>query len=46
MAARKYINWKATARAGQLLINLHESTLSQRVIIALDMEAAAGPYES
>ena len=35
----KYINWKATARAGQLLINLHESTLSQRVIIALDMEA-------
>lgn len=34
----KYINWKATARAGKLLINIHESTLSQRVIIAIDME--------
>ncbi len=34
----KYINWKATARAGRLLINIHESTLSQRVIIAVDME--------
>lgn len=35
----KYINWKATARAGKLLINIHESTLSQRVILAVDMEA-------
>jgi len=35
----KYINWKATARAGKLLINIHESTLSQRVILAIDMEA-------
>lgn len=35
----KYINWKATARAGQLLVNLHESTLSQRVVLAIDMEA-------
>ncbi len=34
----KYINWKATARAGQLLVNLHESTLSQRVVLAIDME--------
>lgn len=34
----KYINWKATARAGKLLINIHESTLSQRVILAVDME--------
>ena len=34
----KYINWKATARAGRLLINIHESTLSQRVILAVDME--------
>ncbi len=34
----KYINWKATARAGKLLINLHESTLSQRVVIGIDME--------
>ncbi len=35
----KYINWKATARAGQLLINLHESTLSQRVVLLIDMES-------
>lgn len=34
----KYINWKATARAGELLTNLHESTLSQKVTILLDME--------
>ncbi len=34
----KYINWKATARAGKLLTNLHESTLSQRVEILIDME--------
>ncbi len=34
----KYINWKATARAGELLTNLHESTLSQRVEILIDME--------
>lgn len=39
----KYINWKATARAGELLVNLHESTLSQRVILLLDMEGAADP---
>lgn len=34
----KYVNWKATARAGKLLTNLHESTLSQRVILLLDLE--------
>ena len=34
----KYINWKATARAGRLLINIHGSTLSQRVILLIDME--------
>lgn len=34
----KYINWKATARAGELLTNLHESTLSQKVVLLLDME--------
>lgn len=39
----KYINWKATARAGELLTNLHESTLSQRVILLLDMEGVADP---
>ena len=34
----KYVNWKATAHAGKLLTNLHESTLSQRVVLLLDME--------
>ena len=34
----KYVNWKATARAGELLTNLHESTLSQRVVLLLDQE--------
>ncbi len=37
----KYINWKATARTGDLLTNLHESTLSQRVAVLLDMEGVA-----
>lgn len=34
----KYINWKATARAGELLTNIHESTLSQTVLFLVDME--------
>ena len=34
----KYINWKATAKTGQLLVNLHESTLSQKVAVVLDLE--------
>lgn len=38
----KYINWKATARAGKLLTNLHESTMSQKVVMAIDMEGG-GP---
>ncbi len=38
----KYINWKASARAGKLLTNLHESTLSQKAALAIDMEGG-GP---
>ena len=34
----KYINWKATAKTGQLLVNLHESTLSLKVAVVLDLE--------
>lgn len=34
----RYINWKATAREGELLVNLHESTLSQTVTLVVDME--------
>ena len=37
----KYVNWKATARAGELLTNLHDSTLSQRVTLLLDVDTAA-----
>lgn len=37
----KYINWKATARTGEMLTNLHESTLSQKVVVLLDMEGKA-----
>lgn len=32
----KYINWKASARSAELVVNLHDSTLSQRVCIFLD----------
>lgn len=39
----KYINWKATARTGQLLTNLHESTLSQRVTLLLDVDTSTHP---
>ena len=35
---RKDINWKATARTGDLLVNMHESTLSQKVAVLLDLE--------
>ncbi len=34
----KHINWKASARNGSLLVNLHESTLSQQVVLLLDCE--------
>ncbi len=34
----KYINWKATARAGKMLVDLHSTTLSQKVVVLLDME--------
>ena len=34
----KYVNWKATAHAGKLLTNLHESTLSQQIVLLLDLE--------
>ena len=33
----KYINWKATAKTGNMLVNIHESTLSQKVAVLLDM---------
>lgn len=32
------INWKASARNGGLLVNQHESTISQKVILLLDCE--------
>ena len=32
----QYINWKASARGGTLLVNQHDSTLSQKVTVLLD----------
>ena len=34
----KYINWKATAKTGEMLVNIHESTLSQKVAVVVDLE--------
>ena len=34
----KTINWKASARTGELMVNTFESTLTERVMIYLDME--------
>lgn len=34
----KYINWKASAKTGDLLVNIHESTLSQKVAVVVDLE--------
>lgn len=34
----KYINWKASAKTGELLVNIHESTLSQKVAVVVDLE--------
>lgn len=34
----RHINWKASARNSSLLVNLHESTLSQKVVLLLDSE--------
>lgn len=39
----KYINWKASARGGTLLVNQHDSTLSQKVTVLLDCTASAAP---
>ena len=32
------INWKASARSGNLMVNLHDSTSSQEVVILLNLE--------
>lgn len=34
----KTINWKASARTGELMVNTFESTLTEKVMIYLDME--------
>lgn len=33
------VNWKATAKTGELKVNLHESTASQKVMILLNFES-------
>lgn len=32
----KYVNWKASARAGKLVTNMHDTTLSQNLTVILD----------
>ena len=32
------INWKASARAGELMVNLYDSTTSRRIVILLNLE--------
>ncbi len=32
------INWKASARAGELMVNLYDSTTSRRIVIFLNLE--------
>ena len=34
----KTINWKASARTGELMVNTFESTLTEKVMVYLDME--------
>lgn len=36
-----HINWKASARSGNLMVNLHDSTASQEVILFLNLENEA-----
>ena len=40
----KHINWKASARNGSLLVNLHESTLSQKVVMLIDCEGTGSAF--
>ncbi len=42
----KYINWKASAKSGGLVVNLHDSTLSQRVCILLDTAGNFSAFDS
>lgn len=42
----KYINWKASAKSGKLVVNLHDSTLSQRVCIFLDTSGSDSAREA
>lgn len=41
----KYINWKASAKSGKLVVNLHDSSLSQKVSIILDTYDSAAPLD-
>lgn len=41
----KYINWKASAKSGDLVVNLHESSLSQKVTIILDTYDSVSPID-
>lgn len=42
----KYINWKASAKSGNLVVNLHDSSLSQKIVMVLDTYDTAAPLEN
>lgn len=41
----KYINWKASAKSGNLVVNLHDSSLSQKISIILDTYDSTTPLD-
>ena len=41
----KYVNWKASAKSGKLVVNLHDSSLSQRITLILDTYDSTGPVD-
>lgn len=41
----KYVNWKASAKSGKLVVNLHDSSLSQRITLILDTYDNTGPVD-
>lgn len=41
----KYINWKASAKAGGLVVNQHDTTITQKITIILDTYRTVSPLE-
>ena len=41
----KYINWKASAKAGGLVVNQHDTTITQKITIILDTHYTVSPLD-